>query len=55
MADKWLVFSAAVRHTFEGWPALHIAKQQRMGGNHVAEKLEWLLEVTVQVFRDNGG
>eukprot|EP00794_Sanderia_malayensis_P007163 gene7163-7970_t len=53
MADKWAVFREAVRHSLECWPALHIAKQQRLGGDNVVEKLEWLLEMIVQVFHSN--
>ena len=54
MADRWTVFSHAVKYCLEGWPALHIAHQQGFGGDNFREKLEWLLDVIVQVFKDNG-
>ena len=54
MADRWTVFSSAVKHALEGWPALHIAQQQGFGGDNFREKLEWLLDVIIQVFQDNG-
>lgn len=54
MADRWSIFSAAVKHCLEGWPALHIAQQQGFGGDNFKDKLDWLLEVIVQIFHDNG-
>ena len=54
MADRWTVFYSAVQHSLNGWPALHIAQQQGFGGEKFREKLEWLLEVIVQIFQDNG-
>lgn len=54
MANRWTVFEASVRHVLQGWPALSIAQQQGFGGSRVSEKLEWLLDVIVQIFRDNG-
>eukprot|EP00795_Rhopilema_esculentum_P000562 gene562-10249_t len=54
MADRWSVFHAAVKHSLDGWPALHIAQQQGFGGNNFREKIDWLLDVIVQIFKDNG-
>ena len=54
MADRWSLFSSAVKHSLEGWPALHIAQQQGFGGDYFRDKLDWLLDVIVQIFQDNG-
>ena len=54
MADeKWHVFSSAVHHSLENFPALKIAQQHGFGGENTKEKMEWFSGAVLQIFQDN--
>ena len=53
METNYQVFLQSVRESFHHWPILRIAKQQGFGGQHAAEKEQWLCDSVVQIFSDN--
>ena len=54
MADGGDILVEAVRFVLNGWTVLQLAVQHGFGGLESAEKANWMIDVIVQVLRENG-
>lgn len=53
MQNSEAVFTDCIHKIIKNWQVLVIVNQQGFGGSMMAEKMEWLCDSVVQIFKDN--